>query len=1092
MPPVTRSQTAALASSRAAFAALASSSSSSSSGQQVAPAPVPAQRRTRNTSAQRLQEIEDEAARTRRIADDAAERIRGMRRVPAAQRRLATQAASEAASAELLVNAIRQRQTAPGQRINTQELVRNVARQSVLDNRQRRLDLATNALGATLAIVARSNNLQAVGQPRATRRPAATQRAAALANALAAPTTLRVPSARTARVSITAAARNELIQNRTIIEQQLNSLYQLNNDVRDFLSNNHFIYIDTDNTKKIDYYYRQRELSYNEIIDKLSEIRDNIRIAQVGSNGMYLPTNDQIDLDSYYTALRYRDFINSEITKVNNKDLIENEVKVTIESKITQERVALEEIVDHLEEYLEENGFPDPTIEANLRGFNSILRNRIVNLEGITSEKITELSKFLDSKRLKLLKTMNVIKVLLEIMEISIMGLHVNITRDEVVNIMNEAIRMTVDINSNNELSSSSSSSSSSRTGQRTINDIKAYLQSLKQQSWYSGVGTTNQRINVLFRRRLGQMIRMNNQRARIAAREAARVARVAAREAARVARAAAAARAARITIAARTTTAAVAITTAAIPTGIIRTILSDAVKAQCVATFSKFDNSDLLIQRCEKYNTEAITKAELSAKFDEIKQFFQLQFDSNKSLTERSPSVVNYVKNSIASLFGRYLLFGENMRFNDILFKYFIVNKILSEGANGSFTETQQSGIDAGGLRRDFITALTTELFEKKIFISRDGTKKFFLNPEFIPDSHFNYVVKKISTNRNFDFSEELYFMKFYNFIGVLLSFILVNECGIEQTLSLGIIAQFISMTPLSSYDYIYFLKDDFPEFSTSLFNLLDNKDTIEYACISYNDNYNLYTPQQDEEPDKDVTGENIEDYIAKLAEFMMTKTMLRKGIEITKQTGETDESFNSRYEKIVLNGELAYKGLATRIPGSIKLYLQSNEFPVSSVTTYMTAGNMSNDIIRDLKANFNSCMNRLISNHGPRSVQHSNLTTMKNLFISHVLTKPSDMDEVTYFDFMTKLLRFWSGSTFYKQNEKYKIEVNSSLSPDHLPQSHTCFFLIDLPLYVDVVGGDSAGTILFKKLEMAISNVEVGIGLAGGEKRKAKKNKK
>ena len=494
---------------------------------------------------------------------------------------------------------------------------------------------------------------------------------------------------------------------------------------------------------------------------------------------------------------------------------------------------------------------------------------------------------------------------------------------------------------------------------------------------------------------------------------------------------------------------------------------LSDNIRTQCVSIFSKFKDSEVLIEKCKKYNATLSNKKEIDKNFYLLKEEFEFEFDDTElRRTTATPNVINYINNSIASLFARYLLFNENMRFND-LDSYFVINKILiQETPDGAYKEIRQSGIDAGGVKRDFINALTTELFEKKIFISRDGSNKYFLNPEFEPDKEFKHVVDTIAQTIDFNFKSINTVIEFYTFIGLLLSFFLVNECGIKHTLSLGIMALFNTTKPLDKFDYIYCLIDDFPDLAYSLFSLLDEKDKIKDIYMTYNDTFSLYTPKRGKEPNKDVNDANIEDYIVKLATFMMTKTVLRKNIDITRQSGEPNELFDSRYENIETRSEIAYKSLANGISTSIKTKLESSKIPIKTITSYLTAGNMSNEIITELKENF---------------IQSTEISTMKNLFISHVLTKPDGMSEVDYFDFMTKLLQFWSGSTFFKKNERYRIEINSALSPEHLPQSHTCYFIIDLPLY-------TSGTVLFEKLEMAISNVEVGIGLRGG----AGKNKK
>ena len=270
----------------------------------------------------------------------------------------------------------------------------------------------------------------------------------------------------------------------------------------------------------------------------------------------------------------------------------------------------------------------------------------------------------------------------------------------------------------------------------------------------------------------------------------------------------------------------------------------------------------------------------------------------------------------------------------------------------------------------------------------------------------------------------------------------------------------------------------DEFPEFSGSLINLMRQPENIEYTYLSYNDNYYLTdTPE-----DIDVTSENFEDYFTKVAYFMMTKMILRKDIEVTKNSDESIEAFNERYKKLAERGEFIYNNFVDGIPSDIIITLNESHLPLKTLDAYMTAGNMSIEIVEDIKNNFNATMTHIIGTlHG---VNKDLTIRMKELFISHVLTKRPEMSDDDFLAFITKLLRFWSGTTFFKRGEHYKIAINNGLSINHLPQSHTCFFLIDVPFYND-------GPILHDKINIAISNVEVGIGLSGGKRKKNKKSK-
>ena len=477
-------------------------------------------------------------------------------------------------------------------------------------------------------------------------------------------------------------------------------------------------------------------------------------------------------------------------------------------------------------------------------------------------------------------------------------------------------------------------------------------------------------------------------------------------------------------------------------------------------------------------YSKDFKTNADRKLLFNEFNIKFKTAFNNDEP-TPRVDSIENYVGNSSASLFIRYYYNDGDMKFNDIG-KYYVINYTLEKISDDTavpivqrYRKIRQAGIDAGGLRRDFITALTTELFEKKIFITREGTKKYYLNSFYVPDDEFCYIT---ISKAGFDAaSNPLFIKKFYKFIGQLLSFILVNDCGIEHNLSSYTLANFnnISRNHFDKYDYVYFMLNDFPEFATSILNLMSDPDNIEYVCIGFNDYYKLT------DEDKDIDKDDIEKYLELVSEYMMTTTILRKDIDIP--TGTNMDVLIEKSKKM-------HKYVCKGIPDVIKTYF--NKLTLNAINSYLVTPTMSDEIINKLKINFRNSMNKKMRTlTGDLKNKYEKLT---NLFISRVLTNPianpNEDQQATFFKFIDKLLKFWSGSSFYKDAEEYKIQINGGLSSTHLPQSHTCFFLIDLPDYTtaaNVSNDDDIAQLLYNKIENAISNVEGGIGFAGGNKK-------
>jgi hypothetical protein len=500
----------------------------------------------------------------------------------------------------------------------------------------------------------------------------------------------------------------------------------------------------------------------------------------------------------------------------------------------------------------------------------------------------------------------------------------------------------------------------------------------------------------------------------------------------------------------------------------------------------------NLLVKLKDKYieySKNIKSSSDKKILFDDIKSKFKLKFN-NAPRTARIASIDNFVGNSIASLFGRYLQNTNDMKFNDLA-KYFVINFALEEeivsGTNNKiYKKVRQPGIDVGGLRRDFITALTTELFQKEIFITMDGTKKYFLNPNFLPNDEFKWIVENIS-GTTINISTNDFLKTFYNFIGNLLSFILVNDCGIEHNLSSYIMANFhyTDNTVIDDLDYVNYTIADFPEFINTITNLMADPANIENAFIGLNDYYQLQGEYGD---DINLTDQNIETYIMLVSKFMMTATPLRKDIEL-KGANLSTSITETNYNLIVNKAKKILLHLIEGIPSDIKSYFK--KYPIKALNSFLVTPTMSNEIINKLKANFTLAMGKRNSTKiGDNKALHEKLT---RLFISHVLTRGSHMgsddNEENFFKFIDKLLKFWSASSFYKENEEYKIQINTLLSTNHFPQSHTCFFTIDLPNYADpsTQSDNDIGQKLYEKIKGAINNVSAGMDLAGGSRRRS-----
>ena len=508
-------------------------------------------------------------------------------------------------------------------------------------------------------------------------------------------------------------------------------------------------------------------------------------------------------------------------------------------------------------------------------------------------------------------------------------------------------------------------------------------------------------------------------------------------------------------------------------------------------------------------------SKFKLRENYKNLRLIFGTLFNTDEPLDADDKDDVdvieNYVGNSIISLFNRYINNEGDMKFNDFYY-YMVVNYEVVKNEEGKFIKIRQDGVGPG-LRRDFITSLTTELFEKKILITRDGTYKYFLNPEFEPDETMRYL---LSNNYNIENEDEeenddedvfkrKFTKDFYKFLGNLILFILINDCGLEKKLSSYLIASLCSTTDFNDIDYVSFMVSDFPDEFVSLINLMKNPEYIKPSALTYNDQYllneidnidndcdcdNNNYDKESEMLEKEINKEIIEkckiyclnrnyiiDYIKKTAKFMMTRTMLRKDIDI---------SPHKNYREISRRGKVITSLFLSGIPIEIRKEFERNNFYPSVINSYIKTPDMNFEIVDKLIQNLMSYM-QINSDF----IREENLRRLTQLFIINVLSYKPEFheNEENFFNFITDLLKFWSASSIYKENEKYKIKIDSELSEEHLPQSHTCFFEIDFPNYTGT--DEEIGMKLFRKIKIAVSNVERGVGLYGGMRKRIRKFK-
>jgi len=850
--------------------------------------------------------------------------------------------------------------------------------------------------------------------------------------------------------------RIQFINTRNILESNISLLYNINNDILQYLDVSQLLYF-TRTSLQDNYYYRKLELSYGEpVINKFNQICQDTLAA----------TSVQEHINNLFYLQDFLANITSEFDMIQNTNLLRNRIITDIMSSIANEKTIISDLIDKLNLRISIAGVSEliESLNARFNQLNSITRETL-NVY-YSQPEFNVVIIHLETLIVSIILLTKIIYILLCLLIISPTNAVINIfqqpntsIQNAIINHMYIAITTFTFIVNNNDIYATIYAN---RMERLKLLQVNSYIELLVHLTDELRANIQVQIEPVIFlediandynsyrHMRETRTITINEDDD-----EREEIIEIAVSEA----------------DIARSEPSDVSEQTIHRSSNDIQTIMNEddiifdrQLNYDEIADIYKIPNSILptLRTKYREYSKDFKTQNDRNKMGKIIQKKYKLYFNKNNQVFIQS--ITHFIGHSIASLFGRYLLFGEDIKFNNTD-KYYVANYILIKNDDQSFTVDRQPGIDIGGLRRDFITSLINELYEKKIFITRDGTQKYFLNPDFKMDDEFKFVVNTI--NSSYTFTNNV-FMQFYNFIGVLLTFLLVNDCGITNNISSYLIANFYTpeKTTFSNADYVYFMLDDFPEFATSIINLMKKPETIVDAYIDFNSYYKLSV-----DADEEVTKDNIEAYLIQSSKFMMTTTILRKNIEITLS--------DSEYERYIQYAYNIHNWVIEGIPRNIKTKFLETSLTLKQLTSYLVAPTMSHEIANKIKDNFTRTMKTAIQTI-PRS-NKGNYKKFTKIFIDYVLTKKTTEDEQEYFKFMTDLLKFWSGSLFFKNSQKYRIKINLNLSDIHLPQSHTCFFTIDIPNYTGITTQE-IGNRLYEKIKMAVSNTEQGIGIAGG----------
>jgi len=412
------------------------------------------------------------------------------------------------------------------------------------------------------------------------------------------------------------------------------------------------------------------------------------------------------------------------------------------------------------------------------------------------------------------------------------------------------------------------------------------------------------------------------------------------------------------------------------------------------------------------------------------------------------------------------YKYFGGDFKRDELLLCN--IDRIMVKGYDSDLQPL--AGIDVGGVSRDFITDVVNELKESKIFKCLDENDEnkegyYYIDPEFKFNNYFRKSVtfmnghlsdsKKIDIN----YEGEQFKINFFKFFGDLLSFLLINEFTIPFKLSSAILSTLvypeINIFNTTYHHQFYYLYYDKPIIYNSYKVFIKDPLLLKDFTFSANE---MITDLV--ESDYDLTSDNFGKYLEEISKY-----------------------------RFPLKTKPYYQAIADGFNNIVRNCFNIKQTPLSVIDKLISNTKITMEEVKQLKEAFMKNMTeRIRAISDPIDNQNTiQITSFFNLILSRpfsVKNQDGDMELLTedkYLDFISHLLRFWSGWNHFKQTPelKYHIKVIKEKSIDSLPSSHTCFYQIDLPPYKNIQS-------FLNKLYLVVYNVESGIGLAGGGKKR------
>jgi hypothetical protein len=352
-------------------------------------------------------------------------------------------------------------------------------------------------------------------------------------------------------------------------------------------------------------------------------------------------------------------------------------------------------------------------------------------------------------------------------------------------------------------------------------------------------------------------------------------------------------------------------------------------------------------------------------------------------------------------------------------------------------------------GLTRTFIQGCLDNIRDHGFFIKTDElSDRYVLNP--------NLTIEKLH-RLGYHIENEYQLQIIYEKIGVFFQFCMISGYPIGFYLSRSLLYKILKPSKIStssSDTFVFYLLLEMPSISTSIINLLRHPETIQDTGLEFNDDYPLVSA------DALLTADNFRTYLQLRAVHQFTQQFYPKAFN----TQLRIEAFRRGFKK----SRSKLKEYEMTVP-ELDKFLCGNFLTLESFVKWYNDPlrvNYSPSILgshRDLKDHFEW----ILKDNGESFP-----------YVELDIKRPSTSEErkEIFLDFVTKLLAFWSGLRTIHPSATYQVTAIDN----QFPKSSTCFYQLKLPIAVP------SREELYRRLVVAVYNIEQGVGLAGGKKQK------